>query len=153
MSPLLLGLLTAAWPSQGSLHYPRVGQGLTFTVPDKRGQYERPRERQTLILIPDPDLEPLGIEMQLEGVKEEATGEVVVEGEEVAEEEEVAEGAEEVVGEEVITDEEGKICVRKVMMVEETEYDEVLTCDHSYDNRCTRSVKSCANLAGATRPT
>ena len=23
----------------------------------------------------------------------------------------------------------------QVMMVEETEYDEVLTCDHSYDNR------------------
>ena len=39
-------------------------------------------------------------------------------------------------------------------MVEETEYDEVLTCDHSYDNRCTRSVNICAHLvAGATRPT
>ena len=29
----------------------------------------------------------------------------------------------------------GRECVDKVMMVEETEYDEVLTCDHSYDNR------------------
>ena len=39
-------------------------------------------------------------------------------------------------------------------MVEETEYDEVLTCDHSYDNRCNRSLNSCANLlAGATHPT
>jgi len=33
-------------------------------------------------------------------------------------------------------DEEGRKCVNKVMMREETEYDEVLTCDHSYDNRC-----------------
>ena len=24
----------------------------------------------------------------------------------------------------------------EVMMVEETEYDEVVTCDHSYDRRC-----------------
>jgi len=31
---------------------------------------------------------------------------------------------------------DGRRCVNKVMMVEETEYDEVLTCDHSYDNRC-----------------
>ena len=31
--------------------------------------------------------------------------------------------------------EDGRRCVNKVMMVEETEYDEVLTCDHSYDNR------------------
>merc|ERR1711962_413038 len=31
---------------------------------------------------------------------------------------------------------DGKKCIKKVMMVEETEYDEVLTCDHSYDNRC-----------------
>jgi hypothetical protein len=29
----------------------------------------------------------------------------------------------------------GRRCVDKVMMVEETVYDEVLTCDHSYDNR------------------
>ena len=61
---------------------------------------------------------------------------MVDEGKEVAEEEEVVEGEEMMVGEEVSTEEEGKICVRKVMMVEETEYDKVLTCDHSYDNRC-----------------
>jgi len=30
----------------------------------------------------------------------------------------------------------GKKCVEKVMMVEETVYDEELTCDHSYDQRC-----------------
>ena len=29
----------------------------------------------------------------------------------------------------------GRECVDKVMMVEETEYDEVLTCDHTHDNR------------------
>ena len=80
--------------------------------------------------------------MQLDGVKEEVNGEVVGKGEEVAEEEKVVEGEEEVVGEEVSTKEEGKICVRKVMMLEETEYDEVLTCDHSYDNRCTSSVNN-----------
>jgi len=32
--------------------------------------------------------------------------------------------------------EDGRKCVNKVMMREETEYDEILTCDHSYDNRC-----------------
>ena len=31
---------------------------------------------------------------------------------------------------------DGRKCVNKVMIREETEYDEVLTCDHSYDNRC-----------------
>jgi len=34
---------------------------------------------------------------------------------------------------------DGRKCVNKVMMREETEYDEVLTCDHSYDNRCHNS--------------
>jgi len=33
-------------------------------------------------------------------------------------------------------DDTGRKCVNKVMMREETEYDEVLTCDHSYDKRC-----------------
>jgi len=33
-------------------------------------------------------------------------------------------------------DDSGRKCVNKVMMREETEYDEVLTCDHSYDKRC-----------------
>ena len=38
-------------------------------------------------------------------------------------------------------------------MVEETEYDEVLTCDHSYDNRCNRFLISLVILlGGATRP-
>lgn len=32
--------------------------------------------------------------------------------------------------------EDGRKCVKKVMMREETEYDEILTCDHTYDNRC-----------------
>jgi len=32
--------------------------------------------------------------------------------------------------------ETGRRCVDKVMLREETEYDEILTCDHSYDNRC-----------------
>merc|ERR1711935_267578 len=31
---------------------------------------------------------------------------------------------------------DGKICIDKVEMVEETEYDDVVTCDHSYDKRC-----------------
>ena len=30
----------------------------------------------------------------------------------------------------------GRKCIDKVMMVEETVYDEVITCDHSYDKRC-----------------
>merc|ERR1712128_250269 len=30
----------------------------------------------------------------------------------------------------------GKKCIDKVEMVEETEYDDVVTCDHSYDKRC-----------------
>ena len=30
----------------------------------------------------------------------------------------------------------GRKCIDKVMMAEETVYDEVVTCDHSYDKRC-----------------
>merc|ERR1739844_798332 len=30
----------------------------------------------------------------------------------------------------------GKRCINKVEMVEETEYDDVVQCDHSYDKRC-----------------
>ena len=30
---------------------------------------------------------------------------------------------------------DGKRCIDKVEMVEETEYDEVVQCDHSYDRR------------------
>ena len=30
----------------------------------------------------------------------------------------------------------GKKCVKKVMMREETRYEEVMTCNHSYDERC-----------------
>merc|ERR1719153_1942231 len=30
----------------------------------------------------------------------------------------------------------GKKCIDKVEMVEETEYDDVVQCDHSYDKRC-----------------
>jgi len=30
----------------------------------------------------------------------------------------------------------GKKCIDKIMLVEETEYDVVVTCDHSYDQRC-----------------
>ena len=33
-------------------------------------------------------------------------------------------------------DQEGKRCVDKLQMVEEVVYDEVITCDHSYDRRC-----------------
>jgi len=33
-------------------------------------------------------------------------------------------------------DRDGKKCINKVEMVEETEYDEVMQCDHSYDRRC-----------------
>ena len=31
---------------------------------------------------------------------------------------------------------DGRRCIDKVEMVEETEYDEVENCDHSYDTRC-----------------
>ena len=31
---------------------------------------------------------------------------------------------------------DGKRCVDKVEMIEETEYDDVVQCDHSYDKRC-----------------
>ena len=31
---------------------------------------------------------------------------------------------------------DGKRCIDKVEMVEETEYDDVVLCDHSYDKRC-----------------
>ena len=30
----------------------------------------------------------------------------------------------------------GKRCIDKVEMVEETEYDDVVQCEHSYDKRC-----------------
>ena len=30
----------------------------------------------------------------------------------------------------------GKRCIDKIEMVEETEYDDVVQCDHSYDKRC-----------------
>ena len=36
----------------------------------------------------------------------------------------------------VAADDSGRKCINKVMMREETEYDEILTCDHSYDKRC-----------------
>merc|ERR1712002_428600 len=32
--------------------------------------------------------------------------------------------------------EAGEKCIDKVEMVEETEYDDVIQCDHSYDRRC-----------------
>jgi len=31
---------------------------------------------------------------------------------------------------------DGKRCIDKVEMIEETEYDDVVQCDHSYDRRC-----------------
>ena len=31
---------------------------------------------------------------------------------------------------------DGKRCIDKVEMVEETEYDDIVQCDHSYDRRC-----------------
>jgi len=33
-------------------------------------------------------------------------------------------------------DSKGKKCIDKIMMTEETQFDEVITCDHSYDKRC-----------------
>ena len=39
------------------------------------------------------------------------------------------------------TDEEKK-CVQKVMMVEELIWDDVVTCDHSYDKRCHTTYKT-----------
>ena len=31
---------------------------------------------------------------------------------------------------------DGKRCIDKVEMIEETEYDDVVKCEHSYDKRC-----------------
>ena len=36
----------------------------------------------------------------------------------------------------------GKKCVQKVMMVEEVIWDDVVTCDHSYDKRCHTTYKT-----------
>jgi predicted RNA binding protein with dsRBD fold (UPF0201 family) len=36
----------------------------------------------------------------------------------------------------------GRKCIDKVMMVEVTEYTEIVTCDHSYDKRCHTSYKT-----------
>jgi len=44
-----------------------------------------------------------------------------------------------IIGQAAAQDEEvkgGRKCIDKVMMVEVTEYDDVITCDHSYDKRC-----------------
>ena len=38
--------------------------------------------------------------------------------------------------------EDGKRCIDKVQMVEETIYDEVVLCDHSYDKRCHTTYKT-----------
>ena len=38
--------------------------------------------------------------------------------------------------------EDGKKCVQKVMMVEELIWDDVVTCDHSYDKRCHTTYKT-----------
>jgi len=38
--------------------------------------------------------------------------------------------------------EDGKKCVQKVMMVEELIWDDVVTCDHSYDKRCHMTYKT-----------
>ena len=35
----------------------------------------------------------------------------------------------------ILEDSPNKKCIDKIMLVEETEYDEVITCDHSYDQR------------------
>ena len=37
---------------------------------------------------------------------------------------------------------DGKKCVQKVMMVEELIWDDVVTCDHSYDKRCHMTYKT-----------
>jgi len=37
---------------------------------------------------------------------------------------------------------DGKKCIDKVVMVEETEYDDVIQCDHSYDKRCHTTYKT-----------
>ena len=33
-------------------------------------------------------------------------------------------------------DDNGLVCIQKVMMIQETEYDEVMTCVHKYQERC-----------------
>ena len=42
----------------------------------------------------------------------------------------------EVLGSNGQPDENGLVCIQKVMMIQETEYDEVMTCVHKYQERC-----------------
>jgi len=42
-------------------------------------------------------------------------------------------------------DDDGKRCIDKVEMITETEYDDVVTCDHSYDKRCHTSYVTTYN--------
>ena len=49
----------------------------------------------------------------------------------------------------------GRKCIDKVELVEETEYDTVVTCDHSYDKRCHTSYTTgkttiCSSLGGGS---
>ena len=90
--------------------------------PQKRTQYQRPRTEgfQELNSFP---------QKTDKGDKEEG-GWLAQLGHE--EEEDKEGGGNKGVKEEV---DKGRECVDKVMMVEETEYDEVLTCDHTHDNR------------------
>ena len=37
------------------------------------------------------------------------------------------------------TDDSGRTCIKKMMMVEETVYDDVMTCNHKYQERCHES--------------
>ena len=89
--------------------------------PEKRNQYQRPRTEGFPVLKTFPQeggwLSQLG----------DGTGEHLNGGEENTSNRNVEENELENNG--------GRQCMDKVMIVEETEYDEVLTCDHTHDNR------------------
>lgn len=100
--------------------------------PEKRNQYQRPRTEGFPVFntFPQEVDEEGGWLSQLgDGTGEHLDGgdDAVAGGEENTSNRNVEENG--------LENDDGRQCMDKVMMVEETEYDEVLTCDHTHDNR------------------
>ena len=93
--------------------------------PEKRNQYQRPRTEDFPVLKTFP--QDVGEEGGWLSQLGDGTGEHLDGGEENTSNRNVEENE--------LENNEGRQCMDKVMMVEETEYDEVLTCDHTHDNR------------------
>ena len=93
--------------------------------PEKRNQYQRPRTEGFPVLntFPQEVGEEGGWLSQLGG----DTGEHLDGGQDKTGNRNVEESE--------LENNDGRQCIDKVMIVEETEYDEVLTCDHTHDNR------------------